>query len=441
MAVGTGIEDDLRAARARPPRARPPAAEAPAPFDVERVRGELPVFAPGGPGGPDAAAPPLVYLDSAASAQKPRAVIDAVARFYATGYSNVHRGLHPIAAAADAAYEGAREAVRRYLNAPQAGEVVFVRGATEAINLVAWSYLAPRLEPGDEVLVTELEHHANIVPWQLVCHAAGARLVAAPIDAAGDLDLAAFAERLGPRTRMVAVTQVSNALGTAVPVAEVVRLAHERGVPVLVDGAQAVPHGPVDVQALGCDFYALSGHKMYGPTGIGALWARGELLAAMPPYQGGGGMIRSVALAGTRFAPPPERFEAGTPHIVGAVGLAAAIEWLEALDWAAVAAHEERLVTSAVAALEAVPGVTVLGRPRRRVGVVSFVVDGVHPHDVGTVLAAEGVAVRAGHHCAQPLMERLGVPATTRASFALYNRQADVEALARGVARVRELFA
>ncbi|HEX2163104.1 MAG TPA: cysteine desulfurase [Thermoanaerobaculia bacterium] len=404
------------------------------PFDPARVRDEFPALAP------HLHAPRLAYLDSAASAQKPRAVIDAVAGFYAGDYSNVHRGLHPVAAAADAAYEGARRRLAGFLGAAAPEEVVFVRGATEAINLVARSFLRPRLAAGDEVLVTELEHHANIVPWQMVAEEAGARVVAAPVDDRGDLDLAALARRLGPRTRMVAVTRVSNALGTVVPVAEVAALARSRGVPVLVDGAQAVAHEPVDVTALGCDFYVLSGHKMFAPTGIGVLWGRGELLAAMPPYQGGGGMIRSVSFDGTRFAPPPARFEAGTPHVAGAIGLAAAVDWLEGLDRPAAAAHEAALLADASRRLRELPGVALVGDPRRRVGVLSFTVAGVHPHDVGTVLAAEGVAVRAGHHCAQPLVERFGLTATTRASFAVYNLAEDVDQLVAGVRRAIEVL-
>ncbi|HEX6202596.1 MAG TPA: SufS family cysteine desulfurase [Thermoanaerobaculia bacterium] len=416
--------------------ARPPALAAapPAAFDAVRVRDELPALAP------HLHRPRLAYLDSAASAQKPRAVIDAVSAFYSGPYSNVHRGIHPVAAAADRAYEGARRKLASFVGAAAAEEIVFLRGTTEAINLVARSFLRPRLAAGDEVLVSELEHHSNIVPWQIVAEEAGARVVPAPIDERGDLDLAALAERLNERTRLLAVTHVSNALGTAVPVAEVAAIARRRGVPVLVDGAQAVPHEPVDVAALGCDFYAFSGHKMFGPTGIGVLWGKGEHLAAMPPYQGGGGMIRSVSFAGTRYAEPPARFEAGTPHIAGAVGLAAAVDWLAALDREAAAAHEAALVEDAIERLAALPGVRVIGTPRRRVGVVSFVVDGVHPHDVGTVLASAGVAVRAGHHCAEPLMARLGLAATTRASFAPYNLPEDVDALVAGVARAIEVL-
>ena len=416
--------------------APPPATEVAlaAAFDVERVRRELPIFAPG------RFTPPLAYLDNAASTQKPEAVLAAMDGFYRGYYSNVHRGIHPIAARADAAYEGARRKVAAWLGAAAPEEVVFVRGATEAINLVARSFLRPRLAPGDEVLVTTLEHHANVVPWKIVCDEAGARLVAAPIDDRGELRLDELEALLGERTRLLAVTHVSNALGTEVPVAEVVEIARRHGVPVLVDGAQAVAHGRVDVAALGCDFYAVSAHKAFGPTGIGALWGRRELLAAMPPYQGGGGMIRSVTLEHVDYAPPPARFEAGTPDIAGAIGFGAAVDWLGTLDLAGAAAHEEALVADAAARLAAIPGVRLIGTPEHRVGVLSFVVDGAHPHDVGTVLAAEGVAVRAGHHCAQPLMERFGVAATTRASFAFYNVASDVDALVRGVRNVQEIF-
>ena len=415
-------------------RHRAPHSPVPRAFDAERVRAQFPIFEPG------RFDPPLAYLDSAASSQKPEAVLAAVDRFHRGYYSNVHRGIHPIAARTDSAYEAARRKVARWIGAAATEELVFVRGTTEAVNLVARSYLRPRLEEGDEVLVTELEHHANLVPWQIVCHEAGARVVAAPVDDAGDLDLDGLAARIGPRTRMLAVTHVSNALGTRVPVAEVVEIARRHGVPVLVDGAQALAHQRVDVAALGCDFYAFSGHKMYAPTGIGGLWARGELLADMPPYQGGGGMIRNVEVEESTWADPPARFEAGTPDIAGAIGLGAAVDWLESLDLEGAQRHEEELLASAVARLEEIPEVTLVGRPEHRVGVISFLFDGAHPHDVGTVLAAEGVAVRAGHHCAQPLMRRFGVPATTRASFALYNGESDVDALVRGMHRVKELF-
>lgn len=413
-----------------------PSGLAPAGFDAAGVRADFPIFARH-----DAeTGRPLVYLDSASSAQKPRAVIDAVAGLYAGGYANVHRGLYELAAKADRAFEGARDAVRRFLGAARREEVVFTRGTTEAINLVARSFLRPRLAAGDEVVVTELEHHSNIVPWQIVCAEAGARVRPAPIDDSGDLDLEAFAGMLSGRTRLVAVAHVSNVLGTVLPVAEIARLAHDRGAAVVVDGAQAAPHLRLDVGALGCDFYAFSSHKLYGPTGLGVLWGRHELLAEMPPAQGGGDMIRRVSFAGTEFADPPARFEAGTPHIAGAAGLAAAIDWLGGHDAAARAAHEDDLLAYALDRLAGIPGVALVGAPSERVGAISFTVDGVHPHDVAQSLAAEGIAVRAGHHCAQPLMERLGLPATTRASFALYNTRADADALAAALGRVRVLF-
>jgi cysteine desulfurase / selenocysteine lyase len=409
----------------------PPAAAA---FDAERRRADFPLLSQRVGGRR------LVYLDSAASAQKPQAVIDAVAGCYRSAYANIHRGLYELAQRVDAAYEGAREKVRVLLNAAHRHEIVFTRGTTEAINLVANSFARPRLTAGDEVLITALEHHSNIVPWQLACEATGARLRVAPIDDAGDVILEEYAALLGPRTRLAALGHVSNALGTVNPLAEMIALARERGVPVLVDGAQAVPHGPVDVQALGCDFYAFSSHKAFGPSGVGVLYGRRQRLAAMPPWQGGGDMIRSVRFEGTTYADPPARFEAGTPNIEGAVGLGAAIDYLTALDAVALAAHEADLLAYAVARLAEVPGVRVLGAPRRRSAVVSFVHAAAHPHDVATVLAEAGVAVRAGHHCAQPLMARLGVAATTRASFALYNTRADVDALAAALVRVGEIF-
>jgi cysteine desulfurase/selenocysteine lyase len=416
------------------PPAVEPAAAAPA-FDAERARAEFPVLRRSLSGGRR-----LAYLDSAASAQKPQAVLDALLACYSGYYANIHRGLYELATRTDAAYEGARERVGRFLGARGADEVVFVRGTTEAINLVAQTFGRARVGAGDEVLVTALEHHSNLVPWQMLCQEKGARLVVAPVDDSGDLLLDELERRLGPRTRLLALNHVSNALGTVNPVAEICALARARGVPVVVDGAQAVVHGAVDVSALGCDFYAFSGHKLYGPSGIGVLWGKRERLAEMPPWQGGGDMIDSVSYEGTTYAHPPRRFEAGTPPIVGAIGLAAALDWLARFDAAAVAAHEAALLAETEARLDATPGVRVVGRPRRRQGAISFVVDGAHPHDVATVLAEEGVAVRAGHHCAQPLMARLGVPATTRASVALYNTREDVDALLAALGRVRAIF-
>lgn len=383
----------------------------------------------------------LVYLDNAATAQKPRAVLDAVRRFYAEHNANIHRGVHTLSEEATAAYEAARVTAQRFLNAGEAREIVFVRGTTEAINLVAHSFARPRLGPGDEIVVTAMEHHSNIVPWQLVCEERGARLRVAPMTRDGELVLEQYAALLGPRTKLVSLVHVSNSLGTVNPVAELVRLAHARGIPVLVDGAQAVPHMRVDVRALDCDFYAFSGHKIYGPTGIGVLYGKAGLLEGMPPYQGGGDMIRSVTFERTTYAPVPAKFEAGTPHVAGAVGLAAALEYVCALDADALTAHEADLLDYATRALGAVPDVRLIGTAEHKAAVVSFVVDGVHAHDVGTILDREGVAVRTGHHCTQPVMDFFGVPATARASFACYNGRDDVDALVAGLGRVREVFA
>jgi len=401
-------------------------------LDVARVRADFPALHQQVNGRP------LVYLDNAATTQKPQAVLDALLGFYSRDCANVHRGVHALSQRATDAYEGARETVARFLNA-RPREIVFTRGTTEAINLVAYSY-GSRLSPGDEILITELEHHSNIVPWQMLAERTGARLRVAPIDDRGEIILEEFQHLLGPRTRIVAVAHVSNALGTVNPVEEICRLAHTYGARVLVDGAQAVPHLAVDVRALDCDFYAFSGHKIYGPTGIGVLFGRWELLEAMPPYQGGGDMIRSVTFEKTLYNDPPYRFEAGTPHIAGAIGLAAAIEYVTRLGLEEIRRHEQQLLEAATRALEEIPGVRIVGTAAHKAAVVSFVLDGVHPHDVATVLDHEGVAVRAGHHCAQPLMERFGLPATTRASFALYNTLEEVDALARAVRRARELF-
>jgi cysteine desulfurase/selenocysteine lyase len=401
-------------------------------LDVARVRADFPALHQQVNGRP------LVYLDNAATTQKPQPVLDALLGFYRRDCANVHRGVHALSQRATDAYEGARETVARFLNA-RPREIVFTRGTTEAINLVAYSY-GSRLLPGDEILITELEHHSNIVPWQMLAERTGARLRVAPIDDRGEIILEEFQRLLGPRTRIVAVAHVSNALGTVNPVEEICRLAHTYGARVLVDGAQAVPHLAVDVRALDCDFYAFSGHKIYGPTGIGVLFGRWELLEAMPPYQGGGDMIRSVTFEKTLYNDPPYRFEAGTPHIAGAIGLAAAIEYVTRLGLEEIRRHEQQLLEAATRALEEIPGVRIVGTAAHKAAVVSFVLDGVHPHDVATVLDHEGVAVRAGHHCAQPLMERFGLPATTRASFALYNTLEEVDALARAVRRARELF-
>jgi cysteine desulfurase/selenocysteine lyase len=383
---------------------------------------------------------PLVYLDSAATTQKPRAVIDAISHFYERDNANVHRGVHALSERATRAFEGARATVARFLGA-ETREVIFVRGATEAINLVAQSFVRPGLQPGDELLVTTLEHHSNIVPWQLVAGATGARVVEAPIDDAGDLDLAALDRLMGPRVKLLAVTQVSNALGTVTPLEAVIALARSRGVPVLVDGAQGAPHLGVDVRSLGADFYVFSGHKVYGPTGIGVLWGRKEHLEAMPPWQGGGDMIRSVSFEKTTFNELPYKFEAGTPDIAGAVGLAAALDYVGSIGLPAIAAHEAAILRLAEAALREIPGVRLLGAPRRRAAVLSFTVGDIHPHDLATIVDRQGVAIRAGHHCAQPLMQRFGLPATARASFALYSTPADVEALVRALHAAIRLFA
>jgi cysteine desulfurase/selenocysteine lyase len=404
-------------------------------FDVERVRADFPLLRQTVADGR-----PLIYLDNAATTQKPRQVIDAMSRFYAEDNANIHRGVYDLCERATRLYEGARIRTARFVNASDDREIVFVRGTTEGVNLVAQTFCRPRLAAGDEVLVSALEHHSNIVPWQLVCEERGARLRVIPMNQRGELVLDGLEALLGPRTRMVAVGHVSNALGTVNPVKEIVARAHARGVPVLVDGAQALPHLLVDVRDLGCDFYAASGHKVFGPTGVGFLYGRLEHLEAMPPYQGGGDMIRSVSFAGTTFAPPPARFEAGTPNIAGAVGLAAALDYVAALDWDAVVAHEAELLAHATQALTAVPGLRIIGTAAEKVGVVSFVMDGAHAHDIGTIVDQDGVAVRTGHHCAQPVMEFFGVPATARASFALYNTHTEVDALAASVARVREVL-
>jgi cysteine desulfurase/selenocysteine lyase len=413
----------------------PHLAPAPAAFDVERVRADFPLLAQRVADGR-----PLVYLDNAATTQKPRRVIDSMSRFYAEDNANIHRGVYDLCERATRLYEGARIRSARFLNAADAREIVFVRGTTEAINLVAHSFCRPLLGRGDEVVVSAIEHHSNIVPWQMICEERGAVLRVIPMNERGELVLDDLEALLGPRTRILAVTHVSNALGTVNPVKEIVARAHACGVPVLVDGAQAASHLRVDVRDIGCDFYTVSGHKVFGPTGIGLLYGRLEHLEAMPPYQGGGDMIRSVSFAGTTFAAPPARFEAGTPNIAGAVGLAAALDYVETLDWDAAMAHEADLLTHATRALSAIRGLRVIGTAAEKVGVVSFVLDGAHAHDIGTIVDQDGIAVRTGHHCAQPVMEFFGIPATARASFALYNTHAEVDALAAAVARVREVL-
>ncbi|SFP48157.1 cysteine desulfurase [Pseudomonas borbori] len=404
------------------------------PYQVERLRQAFPILAQRIYG------KPLVYLDSAATSQKPQAVIDAMSRFFLEENANVHRGVHYLSLRATEAYEQTRAKVQRFLNAAHAEEIVFVRGTTEAVNLVAQTYGKVHVHAGDEVLISAMEHHSNIVPWQMLCEQSGARLRVAPIDDAGELQLDELERLIGPRTKLLAISHVSNVLGTVNPIQSIVELAHAQGAPVLVDGAQAAPHLQLDVRALGCDFYALSGHKMYGPTGIGALYGRRELLEAMPPYQGGGDMILSVSFDKTLYNKPPYRFEAGTPNMVGAIGLGAAIDFLGGLDADALAAHEQAVLAYAQEALATVPGLRLIGTARDKIGVLSFVLDGIHPHDIGTILDREGIAIRTGHHCAQPLMQRYGLAATARASLGCYSNEQDIDALLAGLAKVQEVF-
>ncbi|MBZ4407813.1 cysteine desulfurase [Myxococcus faecalis] len=403
-------------------------------FDVQQVRADFPLLRQ------EVRGRPLVYLDSAATAQKPQAVIDAIVRFYQHDNANVHRGVHILSERATEAYEGARETVRGFLNARDAREIIFVRGTTEAINLVAQTYGRKHIGAGDEVLITQMEHHANIVPWRMLCEQTGATLKVIPVDDRGELVMDAVDALLTEKTRILAVTHVSNALGTVNPVKELTRRAHAKGIPVLVDGAQSVTHFPVDVQDLGCDFYAFSGHKTFGPTGIGVLYGRLERLEPMPPYQGGGDMILSVTMEKVTYNRVPHRFEAGTPNLEGAVGLAAAIRYLQGVGLSAIAEHDREMMAYATAALESVPGLRLIGTAREKAGVLSFTLEDIHPHDVGTILDREGICIRTGHHCAQPVMQHFKLPATARASLALYNTREDVDALVRGLHKVREVF-
>ncbi len=402
-------------------------------YDVARIRADFPVLATTVRG------KRLAFLDTAASAQRPLAVIEAVDHYERTSHANVHRGVYQLSQKATDAFEGARERVRRFLNASSLKEVVFTRGTTESINLVAQSW-GQRLGPGDEILITWMEHHANIVPWQMLCQRTGATLKVAPIDRRGELDLEAFRALLSSRTKLVAFTQISNALGTVLPIKEMIAAARAVGALTLIDGAQAVAHQRIDVQALNCDFYVFSSHKLYGPTGIGVLWARESVLRDMPPWQGGGDMILTVSFSGTTYNDLPYRFEAGTPNISGAVGLAAAIDYLDTLGIERAHAHEQRLLARATAALRAIEGLQIIGEAKEKSGVISFVVDGVHPHDLGTILDDEGVAVRTGHHCAMPVMDFFDVPATARASFGCYSDDADIDQLVRALGRAREVF-
>jgi len=408
-------------------------ADSPAAFlDPRALRREFPIY-DNNPG--------LVFLDSGASAQKPRCVIDGIADFYRTDYANVHRGVYRLSARSTDLFEEARASVRAFLNAADEREIVFVRGATEAINLVAQSWGGAFLRAGDEIVISDLEHHSNLVPWQMACQRADARLVVAPTGETGDFDLTAFAARLSPRTRLVAVAHISNVTGALLPIETITRLAHEKGAKVLIDGCQAVPRMPVDVRAIDCDFYVFSGHKAYGPTGTGVLYGRYDALEAMPPWQFGGGMITHVAYDGTEFQEPPHRFEAGTPDIAGAVGLRKAIGFIEAIGRDNICAHEEALTGYGVDVLSRIPGLALVAGGQRRISILSFNLDGVHPHDVGTVLDQHDVAVRVGHHCAQPLMDKLGLPGTVRASFGVYNDEADIDRLAAAVEACRRMFA
>jgi cysteine desulfurase / selenocysteine lyase len=406
----------------------------PADFDVERIREDFPALRQTIHG------KPLVYLDNAATAQKPRAVIDAIVHFYEVDCANIHRGVHELSQRSTAAYEETRAKVKRFLNARVKHEIVFVRGTTEGINLVTNTWGRANLRAGDEIIIAGLEHHSNIVPWQIVCEQTGALLRVIPIDDRGELILEEYEKLLGPRTRMVAIGHVSNALGTINPVRRIIEMAHNAGALTLVDGAQAVPHMLVDVQALDADFYALSGHKLFGPTGIGVLYGKTALLEAMPPYQGGGDMIRSVTFEKTTYNDLPYKFEAGTPDIAGGIGLGAAVDYITRLGIEKIQAYEHELLLYATEALERIPGLRIIGTAREKAAVLSFVIEGIHPHDIGTVLDRQGIAVRTGHHCAQPVMDRYHIPATTRASLAFYNTRGEIDALVAGLYKVKEVF-
>jgi len=403
-------------------------------LDIQSIRNDFPILHQ------DVHGRPLVYLDNAASSQKPVQVIDAIADYYRKDNANVHRGVHRLSQRATDAYEGSREKVRGFLNAQSDKEIVFVRGATEAINLIAQSFVRPRLNAGDEVLISHMEHHANIVPWQMLCEQVGATLKVIPMTLQGELDLSTFDELLSDKTKILAVGHVSNALGTINPIKDMIAKAHAKNIPVLIDGAQAVPHMDVDVQELDCDFYVFSGHKMFAPTGIGALYGKQALLEDMPPWQGGGDMILSVSFEHTQYNELPYKFEAGTPHIAGAIGLGAAIDYMQDLGIAKLAQHEHDLLVAATEKVSAMEGVRIIGTAKEKASVLSFMIEGVHPHDVGTIFDQEGVAIRTGHHCAQPVMQFFGIPATARASFAFYNTMEEVDALVLGIKKVQELF-
>jgi len=404
-------------------------------FDVERVRADFPILQQ------KARGHKLVYLDNAATSQKPKAVIDAIVRYYEHENANIHRGVHYLSEIATEEYENARKVVQEFLHAAHPSEIIFVRSTTEAINLVAQTYGRTNVGAGDEVLITAMEHHSNIVPWQLLCEEKRAKLQIAPINERGELLLDEFEKLLGPRTKIISLGHLSNALGTINPLAQIVKLAHAKGVPVLVDGAQAVPRLPVNVRELDCDFYAFSGHKSYGPTGIGILYGKLPLLEKMPPYQGGGDMISSVTFEKTLYNKVPHKFEAGTPDMSGAVGLGAALEYLNGLGMENIEKHEHELLRYATEKVSAIPGIRLIGTAQEKAGVLSFVMEGVHPHDIGTILDQEGIAIRTGHHCAQPLMERFHIDATARASFGLYNTKEEIDDLVRGIQKVQEVFA
>ncbi len=404
-------------------------------FDAHKVRTDFPILARKIHG------KPLVYLDNAATTQKPQAVIDALIYYYTAQNSNIHRGVHTLSEEATASYEESRATVQRFLNAADPREIIFVRGATEGINLVAQTWGRANIQSGDEIVISAMEHHSNIVPWQILCEQQGANLRVAPVNDAGELLFDEFEKLLGPKTKLVAMSHVSNALGTVNPVRKIVEAARRVNARVLLDGAQAVPHMPVDVRAIDCDFYAFSGHKIYAPTGIGILYGKAELLEAMPPYQGGGDMISSVTFEKTLYNRLPYKFEAGTPHVSGAIGLGAALDYVNSVGLDRIARHEKQVLAHGTRRLLEIPGLRLVGTAKEKEGILSFVLEGIHPHDVGTILDQEGIAIRTGHHCAQPLMERFGVPATARASLALYNTVEEMDALARGIEKVREVFA
>jgi len=403
-------------------------------LDLAAIRADFPALAQ------DVHGRPLVYFDNAATTQKPRQVLDALRRYYELDNANVHRGVHTLSMRATDAYEAAREKIRAFVGARSIHEIVFTRNATEGINLVSRAWGEANVGEGDEVLITAMEHHSNIVPWQLLCEKTGARLKVAPMDDRGELIMEEFARLLTPRTKMVAAVHLSNALGTINPVAEIVRLAHDAGATVLIDGSQAAYHLPLDLAALGADFYVFTGHKLYGPTGIGVLYGREAILDAMPPFMGGGDMIRTVTFEGSTWNDLPYKFEAGTPDISGAIGLGTAVDYVRGIGFDGITAHEAALTARATAALESIPGLRIVGRAREKASVVSFVMEGIHPHDIGTIVDREGIAIRTGHHCAQPVMDRFGIPATARASFAMYNTLEEIDALVRALGRVRELM-